>query len=153
MDVDIVADLVDSSVSPLLAELSDDYYMSEPAIRNAILNRSSFNLIHYATSFKIDVFVNRGRAFEESVFARAAPGQLGQSANFFAPIASAEDTIISKLEWYRLGGEVSQRQWNDVTNVLKLLGSAVDEPYLRQFAKYVGVADLLDRVFNELRQL
>lgn len=34
-------------------------------------------------------------------------------------VATAEDTILSKLAWYRLGGEVSDRQWNDILGILK----------------------------------
>ena len=66
------------------------------------------------------------------------------------PIASAEDVIISKLEWYRQGGKVSERQWNDITTVLKLLGCEADVAYLRSSAEQIEVADLLERLFDEL---
>lgn len=149
MDVDLVADLSDAQVTPFLTELGDAYYFSEAAIRDAIRRKSSFNLIHLGTSFKVDVFANRGRPFDQSVFSRAAPGQIGGDADFVVPIASAEDTIISKLEWYRAGDEVSERQWNDIATVLKLLGDKANMPYLRQFAQSVGVADLLDRFIGD----
>ena len=149
MDVDIVADLEEADVVPFLKELGDIYYANEVAICEAIRGKSSFNLIHFETSFKVDVFASRGRIFDESVFARATLGQLGGDTTFSVPIASAEDTIISKLEWYRHGGEVSERQWLDVTTVLKLLGNAADVAYLRKSAEAVGVADLLDRLLDE----
>lgn len=151
MDVDLVASIDDAQVSPLLAELGAEYYASESAIRDAVRRKSSFNLIHLATSFKVDVFAHRGRAFDVSAFARAKPGQIGGDPSFTFPIASAEDTIISKLEWYRLGNETSERQWHDVTTVLALLGSEANVDYLRKFAESVGVGDLLERLLDACR--
>ncbi len=52
--------------------------------------------------------------------------------------------IIAKLDWYRAGGEVSERQWNDVTRLLKLHSSNLDWPYLYLCAQEIGVMDLLD---------
>jgi len=49
-------------------------------------------------------------------------------------MASAEDTVLSKLEWYRLGGETSDRQWRDLLNVLKVQGERIDTVYLRHWA-------------------
>ena len=66
------------------------------------------------------------------------------------PIASPEDTILSKLEWYRLGNEVSPRQWDDVTRVMKVLGQTVDQEYLKYNAAELGVIDLLQKLLGEL---
>ena len=65
------------------------------------------------------------------------------------PIATAEDTIISKLEWFRLTNETSERQWDDVSRLLKLLGDDADVLYLRRAAEMVGVEDLLERLIHE----
>ncbi len=96
------------------------------------------------------MFIHRGREFDESVFARTVIGQIGSSNSFSVPIASAEDTIISKLECYRQGDEVSERQWNVITAVLKILGLDADVAYLRRAAEQVEVADLLQRLLEEL---
>ena len=146
LDVDVVAELHDDQVSEFLSALGDQYYSSESAIRDAIKRRSCFNLIHYPTSFKVDVFISRGRAFDRSAMTRSTMGQLGSDPAVCTPIATAEDVIISKLEWYRIGGETSERQWDDVSKVFRLLGETADRDYLRQSAESVGVADLLDRL-------
>ena len=57
--------------------------------------------------------------------------------------------VLAKLEWYRRGGEVSERQWTDVMGVLRATGSALELPYLQQGAVELGVADLLDRALDE----
>jgi hypothetical protein len=53
------------------------------------------------------------------------------------------------LEWYRIGGEVSDRQWRDVPGVLKVQGDRLDRDYLRRMATELKVADLLERAFGE----
>ncbi|HVH25755.1 MAG TPA: hypothetical protein VM818_03310 [Vicinamibacterales bacterium] len=64
------------------------------------------------------------------------------------PIASAEDTVLAKLEWYRLGGETSERQWWDVVGILKVAEDA-DRAYLRHWAPSLEVADLLERALAD----
>lgn len=64
MDVDLVCELGEADVPMLLRRLGNDYYASEPAIRDAIHRKSCFNLIHLPTSFKVDAFVSRQRPFD-----------------------------------------------------------------------------------------
>ena len=148
MDVDIVAKIQTTDVDAFLRLLGDEYYASENAIHDAIERKSCFNLIHYATSFKVDVFVFKGRPFDHQSMKRASKNQLEFDSDFIAPIASPEDTVVSKLEWYRLGNETSERQWEDVTRVLKVLGEKVDLNYLRSAAEELRVTDLLDRLLE-----
>ena len=61
-----------------------------------------------------------------------------------------EDTILSKLEWYRLGNEVSERQWDDVSRVMKILGKAADLGYMEQHAAKLGISDLLQKLLAEI---
>ena len=64
-------------------------------------------------------------------------------------IASAEDIILEKLRWFRLGEEVSERQWRDVVDVIKVQDDSLDLVYLRQWATALGVSDLLERALRE----
>jgi len=144
MDVDIVCELKDEHVARFLEKLGDDYYAHEQTIREAISNRSCFNLIHFPTSFKVDIFLSRGRAFDNDCLSRCRLQKLSDELE--VTIATQEDSIIAKLEWYRIGNEVSERQWDDVTRLLRLLGDQADFDYLRQAAESVGVGDLLQRL-------
>ena len=151
LDVDLVADLKLENIDPFISQLGkDEFYVSRAAIKDAIDRSSCFNVIHLATSFKVDIFILKNRNFDISSMNRAAPGKVDLQSEFEVPIASVEDTILSKLEWYRLGNEISERQWDDVTRVMKIHGNAADQEYLVRNAAELGVADLLQKLLNEL---
>jgi hypothetical protein len=63
-------------------------------------------------------------------------------------VASAEDILLAKLQWYRMGGEVSERQWSDIAGILAV-NSELDAAYLRTWAVRLGVEDLLDKAVAE----
>lgn len=65
--------------------------------------------------------------------------------NFQACVQTAEDALLSKLGWYRKGGETSENQWRDLTGILKTQAATLDFTYLQKWAAELGVADLLDR--------
>jgi hypothetical protein len=150
IDADVIADLGPEQIAPLASALREAYYLSEERIRTAVEARRSFNLIHLATMFKVDVFVAKGRPFDRQAFARVRREVLEDSPGarqFF--VASPEDTILAKLEWFRAGGEASERQWADVVGVLKTGGGALDRAYLGRWAASIGVEDLLQRAVRE----
>jgi hypothetical protein len=146
MDVDLLCELDEPKIQPLLQSLGNSYYASEPAIRDAVRRKSCFNLIHLATSFKVDIFVSRQRPFDSQAIDRAKFVQLAKEMDLQVPMASPEDIILIKLEWYRLGGETSERQWNDVSRLMSMLGDIADKQYLRSTSETVGVRDLLERL-------
>ncbi len=76
MDLDIVADVRSEHVPFLVTELQDAFYVDEPMIRHAIQRRSSFNLIHLSTMFKVDIFVPKGRPFDRQQLDRRISEQM-----------------------------------------------------------------------------
>ena len=150
MDVDLVARLDESHVRPVVDALQEAYYVDEGAMREAILGRSSFNLIHQATMMKVDVFVPKDRPYDAEALRRRRRDRLDETpgAREFC-VATPEDVVLSKLEWYDLGGRVSERQWSDVLGVLRVQGDAIDEAYLRRWAAELRVADLLESALDE----
>jgi hypothetical protein len=135
---------------PFLSALGDEFYADEEMIADAIQHHSSFNLIHRETMFKVDVFVPAPRPFLKSELGRARMQTFSFEPEVSARFASPEDTILSKLEWYRMGGEVSDRQWRDILGVFKTRGDDLDLAYLRNWARELGVEDLLERVLKEV---
>ena len=63
-------------------------------------------------------------------------------------VASACDVLLSKLRWYRLGGEVSDRQWRDVLGVARAQAGRLELEYLRRWSREQGTLDLLERVLS-----
>jgi hypothetical protein len=151
MDADIIADLQPEHIQPFLAALSSDFYADEATIRDAIYRRSSFNLIHYQTAFKVDIFIPKLRPFDQMQLIRRTPVVMGADPGQRVYLTSPEDIILAKLEWYRMGGEVSDRQWQDVIGVLTVRADDLDLDYLHHWADQLGVRDLLERALAEAK--
>ena len=149
MDVDIVADLQFQHIPAFVAALSNEFYADDEMMRDAIEHHSSFNLIHLETAYKVDVFIPKRRVFDQLQLERRLPSLIMKNPDRTIYVTSPEDIILSKLEWYRMGGEVSERQWRDILGVLKTQSGQLDLAYLRRLAKTLKVEDLLERVLTE----
>ena len=144
LDVDIVLELEADQVDGLMRRLSGLYYVPEEALRRAVIDRSSANIIDTDTSIKIDLFVAGGTALDGQILERRlriALGGEGRSLYVHTP----EDVLLQKLRWYRRGGEVSDRQWRDVLGVIRVQGRRLDRGYLAAGAARLDVSDLLAR--------
>ncbi len=153
IDADLIAEVMPEHVPHLEARLQDQYYLSPPAILDAIARRSSFNFIYLPTTYKIDVFLPKDRPFTESECDRIVQGPLTGVDHRTFPVASAEDIVLNKLEWFRAGAGMSDRQWSDLIGVLALQADAIDQAYLDRWAAELGVADLLAKARAEVEEL
>ena len=150
LDVDLVADLSAQHVNSLTEMLKSDYYIDKEMILDAIKRHSSFNLIHLETMLKVDIFIIRDRPYDGVAFQRKRKDTLDEeqgAAEFY--LASPEDIILNKLEWFQMGGKVSERQWHDVLGVMKVQRELMDKEYLRHWAKKLGISDLLEQAFRD----
>jgi hypothetical protein len=148
-DSDIIAEMRPEHIQPFVSALEADFYIDQEMIAESIQRNSSFNIIHRDTMFKVDVFIPRPRPFLKSQLARARRQTFTLGKEVSAKFASPEDTILSKLEWYRMGGEVSDRQWRDILGVLKTKAGEIDLEYLQQWAKELKVSDLFGRALTQ----
>lgn len=149
LDTDLVADLRLEHAEPLARALGGTFYVDAESIREAVLHQRSFNVIHLETMFKVDVFVVKKRPFHHSQMERRMAQVIATDPDRTAYVATAEDTILAKLEWYRLGGDVSEQQWRDVLGVMKVQTDRLDLAYLRQWAAQLNISDLLERAIKE----
>jgi len=148
LDVDLVAALPLEQAEALAAALSQDYYIDVEMLHNAVRRCGSFNVIHLASMFKVDVFVPEDTPFAHANMQRRVAlevPEVGRTLYFCSP----EDIVLHKLLWYRAGSGVSDRQWYDLQGVLRLQAQSLDWAYLQQWASELGIAALLHRAMEE----
>jgi len=119
-DLDIAVQMTISQANELAIMLAKDWIASVEEIIATLTDADEyrvFQLLHIPSVFKVDVFVPHQNAFTESTFGRA------ETVDFLgvqSPCLSAEDIVIQKLRWFQLGSRMSDRQWNDVVQILEL---------------------------------
>lgn len=149
IDTDIVANIKPEQVFLLEELLKNEFYIDADMVHNAIRYQSSFNIIHTEMLFKVDIFILKERPFDCQALSRRVQKTVSADTSQKIFFASPEDVILSKLEWYKMGGEVSDRQWNDILGILKVQGTQLDMPYLNQWAKGLGISALLKKALDE----
>jgi hypothetical protein len=147
-DVDVIADIGANQVRLLVQRLQRDYYVDEQAWQDAVRRGLPYSVIHLGTMLKIDLMPLKRRAFTRGEASRAQAHIL-EAGTRAVRVASAEDAILTKLEWFEMGGRSSSRQWNDILGIMKQQGAALDFPYPAQWADVLGVRDLLDQALVE----
>jgi len=151
LDIDLVVDLKPGKIDAFASELQEEFYADASLIREAFARGRAANLIHFRSARKFDLFPLRDDEYSRTEFGRRALRRVSPDGveAIVCAVASAEDTILRKLEWYRAGGEVSQRQWDDVLGVSRIVGKALDLVYVRQWASYLKVDELLEKLLAE----
>lgn len=149
MDIDILAAIPAKLAGELAAKLGSEFYADEQAIRQAIMEKRSFNVIHIESGLKIDVFVSKRDPFDNQQLERRKRYIAARNPDRAVYIATPEDVILSKLRWYRLTNEVSERQWSDVLGVLSVNAAGLDLDYLREWSRELNVAGLLERAITQ----
>jgi len=148
-DIDIVAEIKSEQVSALHDALKEAFYVDELAMRNAVAQKRSFNAIHFDSVFKVDIFIAQQDDFTAVQLDRRQLRKLSPDRDESVYVASAEDTILAKLRWYRAGLESSTTQWNDVLGILGIMELSLDVSYLRMWAERLEVTDLLERALEQ----
>jgi hypothetical protein len=150
-DVDLVVDMSEAQVAPFVAALEEGFYADPEAIRHAAAAHASTNLIHEATGIKVDLFFPPDAPLAREQMSRRRRLSVGGEPERFLYVYAPEDILLQKLRWYRLGNEVSGRQWSDVLGILAVQGSALDRSYLKRWAAVEGLSDLLERALRDAR--
>lgn len=140
-DLDVVIDPSAASLERLLAGLDPErFYVDADTAREALARRTMFNVIDLTSAWKIDLVVRKARPFSIAELGRRAPASI---AGVVVVTATAEDTIIAKLEWAKAGG--SERQLDDVAGVIRMVGAALDRAYIERWVEDLDLRELWAR--------
>lgn len=139
-DIDIVIELKGDDADKLYSLFEKDFYADKDMILEAIRKDGMLNIIHYQSVFKIDFIVRKNNPYRIEEFKRRKKITF-EDAELY--ITSPEDLILSKLYWAK--ESMSELQLNDVKNLLKSV-KGLDEDYLKQWAKYLGVGEIYRKV-------
>ncbi|HBO46412.1 MAG TPA: hypothetical protein DD670_21285 [Planctomycetaceae bacterium] len=146
-DIDVVAWLPETKVADY-CELfpPPEYYCYPPAVREAVRNRSQFNIIHPSSGLKADIMIPKDSEFDRSRLSRCV--WIPTSGTSRARFASPEDVIIKKLDYFKEGG--SDKHIRDIAGVLRVRGDRLDRTYIAEWAERLGLASewrhVLERV-------
>lgn len=144
-DIDVIAELHPEHAARLARALGAEFYIDEISAREAITEQRSFNIIDERTFVKIDIFVPPPGPLGDGQLARRVRTEIDE--DLYCWVLGREDIILQKLRWYQLGGEVSERQWNDIVELLAYR-DRLDLVYLREVATAGQLGELLDRALE-----
>lgn len=139
-DVDIVVQLSEKHISPLIKAFGVPYYISENSIRRAIEHRSMFNIVNSEWGTKIDCIIQKDTEFAKQSFGRRRRVAVS-GIEFWT--TTKEDLILSKLNWSR--DTHSEMQIRDIANLTR---SEYDSDYV---SAWIGRMEL-ENIWTEVKQ-
>jgi len=148
LDVDFAMHLDVGRSDALCRALEPGFYVDREGLREASSSGGHFNVLHRETKIKVDGYARPREGLHAEEIRRAERRPLARGTAEVR-VATAEDVVLQKLRWYRLGDCVSDRQWRDVVGVLKLRGQELDARYMDRWARELELADLLNEARRE----
>ncbi|HLP00167.1 MAG TPA: hypothetical protein VK171_16340 [Fimbriimonas sp.] len=150
-DADLAILINSNQLELLIESLSWPYVIDQESLRSIVDRPDPFDsgqILNGETSDKIDLFLLRPDEYTFAQFERARFFELGSGVPL--RICSAEDIIITKLRWFELGNRVSDKQWNDIVQVLEMQQGQLDESYMTHWAEHFGVIELLQKAQTQV---
>jgi len=148
-DADIAMLPFASAADKFYTLLKDEFYVNEEAMQQALGCYGTFNIIHFDTAFKIDIFLLGPSDFEQQLLVRSKMVRLGETPESDLCFVSPEDVILLKLRRLGESDAFEENQWDDILGVLAIQGRTLDFRRLAEYAKILGVEDLLERAIAE----
>lgn len=152
-DADLTVLINATQLNALLTGLEWPLFADENDLHESLRSGTEFasgQITNGETLDRVDLFLLPQTEYSETTLRRAH--QVSLAEDFVCPIVSAEDIVIAKLRWYRLGGEISDRQWNDVVGVLEVQRPHLDLDYLRHWADHFAILDLTEEALSEVER-
>jgi hypothetical protein len=134
-DIDFVIHATSEQLRSFIGALPpSEYYADLDSALEAHQRQSMFNVIDQATGWKIDFIIRKSRPYSQEEFRRRQRVTLHGVALF---MTTAEDAVISKLEWAKLAQ--SRRQIEDSAAILRARWDALDRSHLEKWVAELGL--------------
>ncbi len=147
IDLDVAVRLDSAGLNRFLAELDHRFYVPEASAAEAVEHGGSFNIVDPSTALKVDLFVLGSSFLDRRQLERRLRVSMPSGVDVW--VTDAADQVLRKLDWYRKGGEVSDRQWRDVVGLLRSQEESIDRSDLGDAARQLGLGDLLHDAIAE----
>lgn len=143
-DIDLVVTISGEEVKNLYSKFKDLFYIDEESIKEAIREKSMFNIIHNETLDKIDFWLLKDNEFDKVRFSRRRKEEIKGKAVF---ISSPEDLILTKLDWYKKSD--LQKHYNDVLGIFEVQTGKLDLDYIRKWAEVLFLIEIVEEIIKE----
>ena len=145
-DADVVIDPTRAQLTELVRDLeAAGFYADADAAAEALRERRQFNVIQIESACKIDLIIRKDRPFSAEEFSRRTATDLPFGRNI--ALVTAEDSVISKLEWASRGG-TSERQLRDIAGILEL-NPGIDRAYIERWVAALQLETLWQRARSD----
>jgi hypothetical protein len=147
-DIDFVTTLSADRIRAFVEAIGAEFDVDEDALAVSLRSGGSWNIFYLPWMTKIDLFALENSELRRTQLSRAIAIPVEGGSLF---VLRPDDTVLSKLIWYRDGGGVSDQQWRDIIGVLRVSAKEIDDFYLDDWAAREGLTDLLRRARDEAR--
>lgn len=149
-DADVTVEPFAGKADEFFRLVRSDFYINWDAMQQALRQKSSFNVVHLKSAFKIDVFIQNDTEFEKQLLSRRKFMKLSEGFKKAFSVVSAEDIVLLKLRWYQQGDCTSERQWDDLVAVMEVQAKKLDLEYMKKWAATLGINELLEKAVSEI---
>jgi hypothetical protein len=149
-DIDIVLMLPLGRLADFAMALGPRFDVDLDMLRDAILHDGSCNIFFLPVVMKVDLFAVGPHPYDEVEFSRRRRVVVRATGEMLF-VKTPEDTVLRKLLWFREGGSVSEKQWRDVVEVLRVSGDVIDRTYQESWAMRLALSTLLEKAQEEAK--
>ena len=140
-DIDIKINLQTKDITSIYENFKRDFYIGKDMVEDAVKEQRMFNIIHLDTGIKVDFWISKDANFDRLRMERRTKDSfLGEPVY----VASPEDTILVKLEWFK--NSESEKHWRDALSILKVSKKNLDYNYIEKWAKELGILDVWKKI-------
>jgi hypothetical protein len=148
-NVDLIASIEPNHIDVIVRELQELFFIDPAKAAGAVNHRSMFDILHHSSIYKVNIIVPQSSEAESMRLQRRIRHIVKENPLHMADFVSAEDLVLSNLEWYRLGRGISDQVWMDILGVIQIQSPRLDRDYLNQWAATLNLTDLLTRAYRD----